>query len=246
VSVCFADCDSCQHDCGCNCNEIFDKVFQGVQKSGSIKQKLFESAYEVKKEYLAQNYQTHKLWDSLVFDNIKQALGGEVRYMVTGSAPISEEVLSFLRVAFSCPVIEGYGQTESSAAISTTQVGDCSTGHVGVPLACNELKLVDVKDMDYTAQDKPFPRGEICVRGPNVFQGYYKDDEKTKEALDSDGWLHTGDIALIDDKLRIKIIDRKKKTFSNCLKENTLRQKKLKIYFNKVNLFNKISFMEIV
>ena len=119
--------------------------------------------------------------------------------MVTGSAPIADNVMEFLRICFSASVVEGYGQTEGSAASTLTMPGDDkSLGNVGTPLACNLIKLVDVPEMNYTANDvvngAPCPRGEVCFKGSNVFAGYYLDPEKTAEALDKDGWLHSGDI----------------------------------------------------
>lgn len=106
---------------------------------------------------------------------------------------------------------EGYGQTETSAALSITDRFDLESGHVGVPLPCLEVKLVDIPHMNYSSKDEPLPRGEICVKGANVFTGYYKLPDKTAEAIDSDGWCHTGDIGLWDEKGRLRIIDRVKK-----------------------------------
>lgn len=99
-------------------------------------------------------------------------------------------------------MVEGYGQTESTGASFTTFFEDPETGHTGGPTAANEYKLVDVPDMNYFSTDKnekgePQPRGEICFRGCGNFLGYYKDLAKTKEAIDKDGWLHTGDIGMI-------------------------------------------------
>lgn len=123
---------------------------------------------------------THKLWDKLIFDKVKTGtFGGSVRFMITGSAPISKEVCDFLKIAVCCPLIEGYGQTESMGATFTTVSNDPLSGHVGGPTHNTEFKLVDVPDMNYTAEDKNekgenTPRGEVCYRGPGIMVGYYK------------------------------------------------------------------------
>jgi len=115
-------------------------------------------------------------------------------------------------------VLEGYGQTESTGGSFCTHSQDGTVGHVGGPTPALEFKLVDVSDMKYTAMDRDdkgerCPRGEICIRGPPIFRGYYKDEEKTKEAIDEDGWLHTGDVGKVDKYGRLTIIDRKKNIF---------------------------------
>ena len=130
--------------------------------------------------------------------------------MISASAPISGQVMEFLRVVFGCQVLEAYGQTESCGGLTMSLFGDYSLGHVGPPLPCNELKLVSVPDMNYHAKDF---KGEILVRGPNVFKGYFKDPAKTKETITDDGWLCTGDIGSLDSKGRLSIVDRKKNIF---------------------------------
>ncbi|KAI8085806.1 uncharacterized protein B0P05DRAFT_570009 [Gilbertella persicaria] len=155
---------------------------------------------------------THPFWDRLIFNKVKQALGGNVRIMVTGSAPIGKDVMQFLRIAFCCDIREGYGATETCAASCVHYENEYKAGHLGAPFVCNEIKLVDVSEMDYLSTD-PYPRGEICIRGPNVFKGYYKDEEKTREAIDTEGWFHTGDIGMINERGALVIIDRKKNIF---------------------------------
>ncbi|KAG6854925.1 hypothetical protein C0991_009748 [Blastosporella zonata] len=85
-----------------------------------------------------------------------------------------------------------------------------SSGTVGPPQPINEVKLVDVPTMGYTAEDKPNPRGEVCVRGANCFKVYYKDEKNTQDTVDEEGWLHTGDVGEIDSVGRVRIIDRVK------------------------------------
>ena len=195
-------------------NKVYDKVLQGVEQKGGISKALFNFAYQSKLENL-HNYGElhHWFWDRLVFKTIQQRLGGRIRAILSGAAPLSPEVMDFLRVCFACEVFEGYGQTETSAGTTITIRGDWTTGHIGVPTPANEIKLVDVSEMDYTSKDIPYPRGEICVRGLNCFTGYYKDEEKTRETIDDDGWVHSGDIGMWDARGRLVIIDRKKNIF---------------------------------
>ncbi|KAH6905799.1 long-chain acyl-CoA synthetase [Coprinopsis sp. MPI-PUGE-AT-0042] len=194
---------------------VLNRIYQSAmlaKEAPGLKGKLFQKALNTKLEELAKTGKTtHPLWDRIVFKKIQAALGGQVKFVASGSAPITPDVLNFLRVSFACEVVEGYGMTETAACCTRTWPDDLAAiGTVGPPAPVNEVKLVDVPGMGYTSEDQPFPRGEICVRGANVFVGYYKDDKNTKENLDSEGWFHTGDVASIDSAGRVKIIDRVK------------------------------------
>jgi len=174
---------------------------------------LFRRGYAAKQRQLPLPSVEDGFWDSTVFGGVARRLGGRVRLILTGSAPISAEVMEFLRICFSCDVVEGYGQTESAAALTVAYPRDTTTGNCGVPHPSNQVKLVSVPEMEYLTSDQPCARGEVCCKGANVFKGYYKDQAKTDEAIDADGWLHTGDIGQWNADGTLKIIDRKKNIF---------------------------------
>ncbi|KAF7729314.1 hypothetical protein EC973_004570 [Apophysomyces ossiformis] len=194
-------------------NRIYSKIALQTIEAPGAKGALCRRAVATKIANLesGKGY-THALYDRLVFNKVKLALGGRMRAMLTGSAPIGKDVMQFLRVALCCEIREGYGATETTAATLAHYEGEYLAGHLGGPFTCNEIKLVDVPEMDYLSTD-PCPRGEICVRGPNIFQGYYKDEEKTREAIDEEGWFHTGDVGMVNERGAIVIIDRKKNIF---------------------------------
>ncbi|XP_077241699.1 long chain acyl-CoA synthetase 6, peroxisomal-like [Tasmannia lanceolata] len=194
-------------------NRIYAGIMNAVKTSGVLRERLFNAAYNSKKQAIMNGKNPSPMWDRLVFNKIRDKLGGRVRFMGSGASPLSPDVMDFLRVCFGGLVIEGYGMTETSCIISAMDEGDNLSGHVGSPNPSCEIKLIDVPEMNYTSDDQPHPRGEICVRGPSVFQGYYKDETQTKEAIDEDGWMHTGDIGLWLPGGRLKIIDRKKNIF---------------------------------
>eukprot|EP01012_Entosiphon_sulcatum_P031550 TRINITY_DN39_c0_g1_i6.p1 TRINITY_DN39_c0_g1~~TRINITY_DN39_c0_g1_i6.p1 ORF type:complete len:693 (-),score=171.64 TRINITY_DN39_c0_g1_i6:680-2758(-) len=206
-------------------NKVYDKITQKVEEGGGLKAWMFNKGRESKTAALQKTYGAgavkSSFWDTLVFQKVRAQLGlDRCRVMLTGSAPIARHVMEFLRVAFCCPVCEGYGQTECAAACTLTEVEDQSTlGHVGGPMVCNEICLMDVPDMGYLHSDTAHGdlevrgRGEVCYRGPNIFVGYYKSPDKTAEALDSEGWLHSGDIGVWTTQGALKIVDRKKNIF---------------------------------
>uniref|UniRef100_A0A915DVP2 long-chain-fatty-acid--CoA ligase n=1 Tax=Ditylenchus dipsaci TaxID=166011 RepID=A0A915DVP2_9BILA len=191
-------------------NRLFDKVMAEVNKSW-VKQLLFNAAIALKTHEIDSWIVRNNSWvDQYIFKAIRDGFGGRVKLMITGSAPVSDQVLTFVRCALGCFVIEGYGQTECVAACTVTIEGDAVPGHVGVPSPCNYIKLVDVPELNYFAKDQA---GEVCVKGFNVFRGYYKNEEQTKLVLNSDGWLHTGDIGRWTERGTLKIVDRKKHIF---------------------------------
>ena len=208
-------------------NRFYDKIVGGAKAAGGVKAKLFAQGYAAKQQGLQRSNSLHHwFWDKLVFKKVAGRVGlDRCRVMATGSAPIAPHVLEFLRVVFGAQVVEGYGQTECGGVATVTPVEDQNKmGNVGCPLPYNEVKLVSVPEMGYLWNDTKHGndpsnaiacsgRGEVCYKGLNVFKGYYKDPEKTAEALDSDGWLHSGDIGLWDSNGNLRIIDRKKNIF---------------------------------
>uniref|UniRef100_A0AAR2JF17 Long-chain-fatty-acid--CoA ligase n=1 Tax=Pygocentrus nattereri TaxID=42514 RepID=A0AAR2JF17_PYGNA len=190
-------------------NRMFDKILG--QASTPLKKWILNFAFRRKEaEMMSGIMRRNSFWDKIIFKKVQASVGGCVRLMMTGAAPISASVLTFLRAALGCQFYEGYGQTECTAGCTITLSGDWTGGHVGPPMPCSYVKLVDVAEMNYLAVNG---EGEVCVKGPNVFKGYLKDPEKTDEALDQDGWVHTGDIGKWLPNGTLKIIDRKKHIF---------------------------------
>jgi len=150
--------------------------------------------------------------------------------MITGSAPIAPNILEFLKVVFCCPIVEAYGQTESCGSSFATRIYDNRTGHVGGPAVGIEFKLADTPEMGYTRYSSPLPAGEVCIRGPSITAGYYKNKELTDETIDGQGWLHTGDIAELGAGNGIRIIDRKKNIFKLSQGEYIVSEKLERVY----------------
>ena len=205
---------------------IFQRVYEGIQKELSKKSKLtqaiFNKAIEIKmKDFKEKGIITNPFLDYLVFKEVRNILGGRMRFMLVGSAPMDPYLMNFLQCALSCKIVEGYGQTEDCAGVLISSQYDRICQHLGGPGWNGEAKLVDVEELDYHSTDIDpetgikHPRGELCIRGPLLFKGYLDDEENTKLAIDKDGWLHTGDVAMVltEHGNAIRIIDRVKNIF---------------------------------
>uniref|UniRef100_A0A673J3N5 Long-chain-fatty-acid--CoA ligase n=1 Tax=Sinocyclocheilus rhinocerous TaxID=307959 RepID=A0A673J3N5_9TELE len=207
-------------------NRMLDRIYG--QAHSPLKRRILEFAFRRKENEMKSGIMRRdSVWDKIIFKKVQASVGGHVRLMITGAAPVSAPVLTFLRAALGCHFYEGYGQTECTAGSTITLPGDWTAGHVGAPLPCNDIKLVDVGEMNYYAAKG---EGEVCVRGPNVFKGYLKDPEKTKEALGEDGWVHTGDIGRWLPNGTLKIVDRKKHIFKLAQGEYIAPEKIENIY----------------
>uniref|UniRef100_A0A098LXI3 long-chain-fatty-acid--CoA ligase n=1 Tax=Hypsiglena sp. JMG-2014 TaxID=1550645 RepID=A0A098LXI3_9SAUR len=197
--------------------EIMDRIYKNVMnrvnEMSSFQRNLFTLAYNYKMEQISKGSST-PVCDSLVFRKVRMLLGGKIRVLLCGGAPLSAATQRFMNICFCCPVGQGYGLTESSGAGTITEVWDYTTGRVGAPLICCEIKLMNWKEGGYFNTDKPYPRGEIVIGGPNIAMGYYKNEERTKTdfMVDENGerWLYTGDIGEFQSDGCLKIIDRKK------------------------------------
>jgi long-chain acyl-CoA synthetase len=186
--------------------KVYDKILAKGNELTGIKRTLFFGALEFGLKY--DPMEKLGLIDSLklafyrkvIFSKWREALGGNVRLIASGSAALQPR-LSRVFWAAGIPVSEGYGLTETSPVISVSRVKpiDFKVGCVGSLIDCIELKI---------AED-----GEICVKGDSVMVGYYKNPEATAEAIDSEGWFHTGDIGTMVDGKYLKITDRKKEIF---------------------------------
>lgn len=197
---------------------IMKRMKAALDKESDSKQKMFEWAVNIGKEYFTQNQigkaslalrSKYKIADKMVFSKIKEKTGGRLKCIVSGGAPLPLEVdLFFLAAGFI--VMEGYGLTEAAPIVAVTMKDDIEPGTIGKPIPSVEVKL---------AED-----GELLVRGPNIMKGYWGDPEATNLAIDRDGWLYTGDIAIVTERGNIKITDRKKNIFVNTGGKNIAPQ----------------------
>ncbi|PAA46043.1 hypothetical protein BOX15_Mlig027584g3 [Macrostomum lignano] len=182
--------------------------------SGSrLKSAILDTALSRKSRRLSQlRVDKDTLWDRLVFRRVQEGLGGRVRFVAVGGAPISADTLNFVKAALGCPVVQGFGQTETCGLGLCQRPGDPASNHTGRPMLGIEVRLADAPDADCPNAEAD-GRGELCIRGPTCFAGYFKQPERSAETLDSDGWVHTGDIAQLLPGGSYRIVDRVKHLF---------------------------------
>ena len=185
--------------------KLYARVKDSVDQGSGGKKKIFHWAIGVGGEHGKYRLRgesaplglelKYKLANALVFKKLKARIGGRLRFFVSGAAPLAKEIADFFWAA-GITIVEGYGLTETSPVISVNRPGNLKFGTVGRLIPEVEVKI---------AED-----GEICVRGPNVMKGYYKKEDATQKAIDTDGFFHTGDIGELDGEGFLKITDRKK------------------------------------
>ncbi|KAK5645740.1 hypothetical protein RI129_004204 [Pyrocoelia pectoralis] len=195
---------------------ILDRISKGIQekvsKGSSITKALFKFSYDYKTMWTRRGYST-PLVDKIVFGKIRQMLGGRIRLVISGGAPLSPDTHEQINNCLCINIIQGYGLTETTSCATIMDRFDMSVGRVGGPATVCDIKLVNWEEGHYRITDKPYPRGEIVVGGDCISVGYYKLPDKTKdEFFEADGkrWFKTGDICEIHGDGVVKIIDRKK------------------------------------
>ena len=222
------------------------KIFDGFNALTGWKRKLAYTAYYTKIEnYKKYGIITHLIYDKLIFKKIRAMFGNKLKTVLCASAPMPKELADDFKVFLSIPIIEGLGMTELSGSAFCTNYRDLTNFTAGGVTSGVKMIIKSVPDLGYTIDDMidgvNCPAGEICLKGPLIFNGYYKNDSENAKAFDEDGYFHTGDVGRIYPNLGngLKIVDRIKEIFKLSQGEYIIPAKLESIY-SKSNLIQQI------
>ena len=197
-----------------------NKIFDNFNKLPRFQRELAYYAYNTKlSNFKKYGIITHSIFDKLIFSKIRQQFGSKIKILLCASAPMAKDLADDFKIFLSIPVVEGLGMTELAGSAFCSNSFDLTNNTAGGVTTGVIMKIVDVPDLGYTHNDMkdgyPCPSGEICLKGPLVFNGYYKNDEETDNAFDAEGYFHTGDIGAIFTRFNngLKIVDRVKEIF---------------------------------
>ncbi len=206
--------------------KIFNVINKNVEEGSAVKQKIFKWALSTGQKYVDGKrglVSVQKLFaDKLVFDKLKDKTGGRVRLFVSGGAALPPDIDTFFQCA-GLPILQGYGLTETSPVMTANRPGDLKVGMVGTVIPGVTVGIQNLETGKIIAQisGEEYPTnlssdaGEILCKGPNIMKGYWRNQEATKEMIDPDGWLHTGDVGRFVDGY-LKITDRIKHMLVNA------------------------------
>lgn len=227
---------------------LFNRVESGI-KSKTEKSKFLTkmindkiARQQLKDEELAKNL----LFDSIVVSKLRNAIGFDnIEYCISGSAPIHQDTVRFLKLALGIGFAQGYGATETCAGVLISSNYEKEPGSVGAVGPCAQMKLKSLPELNYYVEDDKGhelhePLGEILFRGPTVFSHYYLDEKNTKLAIDEEGWYHTGDVGRIDSNGKIHIIDRVKNFFKLSQGEYIVPERIENVYLSNNSMLSQL------
>lgn len=191
---------------------ILDRISKGindkVNRGSALQKVIFKFAYNYKSKWHRRGYQTPIL-DKIIFKKIAKLLGGKIRLLISGGAPLSADTHEQIRLCLCVDMCQGYGLTETTAGAAVMDRYDMSYGRVGAPSSMCDIRLINWEEGNYRVTNKPYPQGEIVIGGENISVGYYKLPGKTNEDFfDDEGrrWFKTGDVGEVHPDGVFKII----------------------------------------
>lgn len=217
----------------------FEAMIKGAtveHPTSQFTRSLFEKVFKAKQELqlIVEGADgSHFIYDKLFVSKIRAKFGFDnMTHTVSGSAPISPLTVKFLKAALNVGLLQGYGLTECFAGMAVSVPFDINPGNCGATGISTEVRIRELPQMGYHLNDAGGPRGELLMRGSQMFSHYYKNEEETAKAIDEDGWFMTGDVARIDENGRIHIIDRVKNFFKLAQGEYVTPEKVENLYLS--------------